>query len=476
MQETINWKIPSCFDSQSALLHPVAAKVRIPGSKSLTNRYLVLAALSEKPVVIEDALIARDTQLMIAALSALGCEITVTGTTIAVTPGELIGAQINAGLAGTVMRFIPPIAALAKGTTIIDGDVHARKRPMDEILNALRQLGVSTKKLGSPGDSLPIEITGSAFADFAVSGNDFVAPDFPTANLSQDCTANNKTMPVVKIDASRSSQFISALLLSAARYPQGIELHHEGPKLPSLPHIEMTLEVLHRAGVKAEHISVSPHIWRVFPGAIQQTDISVEADLTNAGPFLAAAMLTGGNVTIENWPVSKSTQPGLRYRDLFQEMGAKTELSEQGLTLQGPQTITALELDCAEIGELVPTLAAVAAFAKGTSRFVNIGHLRGHETDRLTALATELQKIGVKAQEEADALVVHGIGGDSANEADIRSKAEKTKIRLQAYADHRMATFAALIGLRIPELELDDIGATTKTFPSFAELWKEVAQ
>ncbi|MDY5585108.1 MAG: 3-phosphoshikimate 1-carboxyvinyltransferase [Arcanobacterium sp.] len=503
MQNISNWQIPSCFDSATESLQPIKAKVRIPGSKSLTNRYLILAALSEKPTIITDALIARDTQLMIAALQSLGCEINITETTLTVSPGKLIGAQIDAGLAGTVMRFIPPIAALASGTTIIDGDAHARKRPMEEIISALTQLGVSIRKLGSGEESLPIEIIGT---DFAKSSSSTLQSPFSAAetkssannadpnsaadNANTKSAANNadfasltektlslspKTMPVVKIDASRSSQFISALLLSAARYPGGMELQHQGKKLPSLPHIEMTLEVLREAGVKAEHTSTTPHTWRVFPGVIQQPEIAVEPDLTNAGPFLAAAMLTSGTVTIQNWPIQKSVQPGLQYREIFTQMGGTTNLCDSELTLIGPKTITALNLDCAEIGELVPTLAAVAAFAKGTSRFTNIEHLRGHETDRLAAIAKELQKIGIDAYDEPDALVIKGVGGNFPSEAKLRNQVKAKKITMSAYADHRMATFAALIGLRIPELELDDIAATTKTFPTFVELWQEVA-
>ncbi|XCB30707.1 3-phosphoshikimate 1-carboxyvinyltransferase [Arcanobacterium hippocoleae] len=356
-----------------------------------------------------------------------------------IKPGKLHGAEINAGLAGTVMRFIPPIAAIAAGRTILDGDLQARKRPMAATISSLRQLGVEVRAGGIGGDTLPIQILGQGFVD----GGE------------------------IEIDAAKSSQFVSALLLVGACFNRGVTLRHRGDRLPSLPHIEMTISVLRECGVQvtAEY-SADGATWQVSPGIIQLPEITVESDLSNAGPFLAAAMITGGQIKIPNWP-RQTTQAGNEFVRIFTAQGAQTAYRHDGgvLTLRGPEEIFPLDLDCHAIGELVPTLAAVCAFAGGPSVLRDIGQLRGHETDRLTALVCELEKVGVGACIVGDDLF-------------ITPPAEKISgykaAKLSSYADHRMAAFGAILGLRIPGVEVENIETTSKTMPNFVELWEKM--
>ncbi|WP_124055272.1 3-phosphoshikimate 1-carboxyvinyltransferase [Arcanobacterium ihumii] len=425
---------------------PIDATVTIPGSKSLTNRYLVLAALSENQVDIYNPLIARDTRLMADALRSLGVDILERNDAWTVTPRPLHAGKINCGLAGTVMRFIPPIAALAPGKTTIDGDPQARLRPMKTTIEALTQLGIKISSLTEP-DSLGIGAT------------------LPLAIVGDPSVRGGR----VQIDASSSSQFISALLLTGARFEDGIEILHIGDAVPSAPHISMTIDLLRKAGVT---VSESSGHWRVSPGVIRQRDVVVEPDLSNAGPFLAAAMVTGGKVRIEHWPTS-TTQPGDAYREIFTQMGAQCRLiahygtapdhSTATLELNAGAKISGIDMNFHDIGELVPTVAAVACFAKETSRLRDIGQLRGHETDRLTALSTEITKLGAQAFVDGDDLVI--IPANCHNR-------ETKAAYLESYEDHRMATFAAIVGLRIPGVSVNNIETTSKTLPDFVQLWE----
>ena len=419
---------------------PVCAKIEIPSSKSLTNRYLILAALSDSPSIIKNPLLARDTSLMVEALRKLGTKIDTSTAPQSwkITPRKLSGAKIDAGLAGTVMRFIPPIAALASGVTLIDGDPQARKRPMQTTISSLQNLGVDISSCNTHAESLPLRISGNG----KITGGK------------------------LEIDASASSQFISALLLAGARFEQGLELQHIGDKLPSLPHIEMTLSVLCQAGVHiSESGSSAAPIWHVAPGPIHFTHATAETDLSNAGPFLASAMLTAGQIEIPNWP-QNTTQAGAHFASIFEKMGAKIAFSAHGsLLLHGPKNILPIDLDCHAIGELVPTLAAVCAFATDTCALRNIGQLRGHETDRLAALTTELTKIGVTAKIIKDDLIITPPTAESAGYHGAL---------LNSYADHRMATFGAILGLRINGIRIDDIETTAKTLPNFVQLWENL--
>jgi 3-phosphoshikimate 1-carboxyvinyltransferase len=401
---------------------PINATVAVPGSKSITNRALLLAALADGPSVLRHPLRSRDSELMAGALRALGSEITEQDETWLVTPAPLRGpADVDCGLAGTVMRFVPPAAAIADGEVRFDGDPRARERPMDTVLNALRALGADIT-----GDSLPFQLHGTG----ALLGG------------------------TVTIDASASSQFVSGLLLSGARYDNGLTVHHDGKPVPSLPHIEMTIEVLRSVGVDVD--DSEPNTWRVPPSAIRGRDWLIEPDLSNATPFLAAAAVVGGAVTIPDWP-SATTQPGDAIRAILTEMGVEVRLDDNGLTVSGDGTLSGVDIDLHDVGELTPTVAALAALAEGPSRLRGIAHLRGHETDRLAALVAEITRLGGDAEETDDGIVIRP-----------RTLHGGT---WQAYADHRMATAGAVIGLRVPGVEVDDIGTTGKTLPDFPLMW-----
>jgi 3-phosphoshikimate 1-carboxyvinyltransferase len=410
------------------------ARLVIPGSKSLTNRELVLSALADGPSTLHAPLVARDTELMADALRALGIAIEMSPDEWRIIPGDLHGGtELHAGLAGTVMRFIPPVAAIAAGPVTIDGDAHARKRPMRTTIDALRALGVQVDDDGR--GSLPFTIHGTG----GVDGGE------------------------VTIDASASSQFVSGLLLAAPRFRDGLVLRHAGERLPSLPHIDMTIDALQRRGVTVT--SPEAATWVVAPGPIAGADVHIEPDLSNAGPFLAAALLAGGRVTIAGWPES-TTQVGDLFATLLPRFGATVSRDADGLTVDGGagwlggDTWEGVDLDLTEGGELAPTFAALAALATTASRITGIGHLRGHETDRLAALVTEITGLGGRVSELDDGLAFEPAplhGGP-----------------WRAYADHRIATTGALLGLVIPGIVVDDIGTTAKTLPEFPALWEQM--
>ncbi|QIS05804.1 3-phosphoshikimate 1-carboxyvinyltransferase [Nocardia brasiliensis] len=407
---------------------PVHATVTLPGSKSITNRALILAALADGPSTLSGALRSRDTNLMIAALTALGAVIEGDGDTLTVTPAALRGGTVDCGLAGTVMRFLPPVAALATGEVAFDGDAQARVRPLSTILGALRALGAEID-----GDALPFTVHGKG----GLRGG------------------------TVTIDASGSSQFVSGLLLSAARFDEGLTVHHDGKALPSMPHIEMTVEMLRRADVRVQTPADSrkAQTWVVTPGPIRAVEWDVEPDLSNATPFLAAAAVTGGEVRIPHWP-RLTTQPGDVIREILVRMGAEARIFDGVLTVHGPDRLAGIDIDLHDVGELTPTVAALAALADSPSVLRGIAHLRGHETDRLAALSTEINRLGGKVTETEDGLeiVPAALHGG----------------RWHSYADHRMATAGAILGLRVPGVEIEDIGTTAKTLPNFVALWQQM--
>jgi len=406
---------------------PLAATVALPGSKSLTNRELVLSALAEEPTLLTAPLESRDSKLMIEALQALGTKIeqNINGDLL-ITPKPLVGpATIDCGLAGTVMRFVPPLAALADGEVRFDGDAAARRRPMHTTIDSLRGLGVNVADEGAA--ALPFTLVGTG--------------------LVRDGE--------LTIDASASSQFVSGLLLSAPRFEDGLTLRHAGEHLPSLPHIEMTLDTLAKRGVRVSN--PSPTEWRVEPGPIAGGTVAIEPDLSNAGPFLAAALVAGGSVTIPGWPDS-TTQVGDEFDGILQQMGATIVRDERGLTITGDGNIKGIEIDLSIGGELAPVVAVLAALASTPSRIWGIAHLRGHETDRLAALATEINRIGGICRETADGLEIDP--SDNLHGALWHS-----------YEDHRMATAGAIVGLRVPGIEVEDISTTSKTMPNFANMW-----
>ena len=400
----------------------ISARVSIPGSKSLTNRELVLSALASGPSEILNPLESRDSSLMIEALRSLGSEIESTPNSLRITPKPIAGpAQIDCGLAGTVMRFVPPVAALAKGDISFDGDVAARSRPMKTTVDSLRALGVEVS-----GSGLPFTIHGTG----EVLGGELA------------------------IDASESSQFVSGLLLVAARFKNGLTLNHVGNHLPSMPHIEMTIDTLAQRGVVVTKVSDTS--WRVEPGEISGRTVEIEPDLSNAGPFMAAALVAGGQVTIENWPES-TTQVGNDFNSLLTLMGGKVSRDGTGMSVTGTGEIKGIEIDLSSAGELTPVIAALAALANSKSVITGVAHLRGHETNRLKALADEINSVGGQAIETEDGLIIEP--------SELRGGLWRT------YGDHRMATAGAIIGLRVPGIEIEDITVTSKTMPGFESLW-----
>jgi 3-phosphoshikimate 1-carboxyvinyltransferase len=404
---------------------PVTATITLPGSKSLTNRALVLAALADGPSVVRRALRSRDTELMAGALGSLGATIDSSAADWRVTPGPLTGpAEVECGLAGTVMRFVPPVAALAAGAVGFDGDPQARVRPMGEILHGLRGLGVRVEDEGR--GTLPFTVHGTG----TVRGG------------------------VVTIDASSSSQFVSALLLAGARYDEGVDVRHDGKPVPSLPHIDMTVASLREHGVDVS--DDEPNRWRVHPGPVRAVDVDIEPDLSNAAPFLAAAAVTRGSVTVRGWP-EHTTQAGDRLREILALMGAEVHRDAEGLTVTCRGPLQGVDLDLHDVGELAPAIAALAALAGSPSLLRGIEHIRGHETDRLSALATELTRLGAAVEERPDGLAI--------SPRPLHGGVFRT------YADHRMAHAAVIVGLTVPGVLVTDVGTTGKTFPDFPDAW-----
>ncbi len=407
---------------------PIDATIDVPGSKSLTNRYLVLAALSHEPVTIRGALRSRDSELMINALRAMAVGVDNDGDDWLVVPGELRGGvKIDCGLAGTVMRFVPPMALLADGPITFDGDEAARARPMGPLLEALRAMGAEVDDAGR--GTLPFTVV--------------PAEDVPAA---------------VDVDASESSQFVTGLLLTAPSLPRGLTVRHIGEKLPSLPHIDMTCEILRAAGIHVEQ--PDERTWIVHPGEITLGDVRVEPDLSNAGPFMAAALVAGGTVRIPGWP-GETTQPGAMFPDLLTRMGATCSLDGDVMSVTGNGTVHRIDADLSPAGEITPTIAALCALADGASKLTGIGHLRGHETDRLAAIATEVERVGGACHAGSDSL---SFGGEP--------PAGLTGAIMESYHDHRMATFAAIIGLRARGTGVVNVGTTAKTMPAFPSMWR----
>lgn len=412
-------------------LGPVTATATLPGSKSLTNRYLVLAALANGTSRLRRPLRSRDTLLMAAALRSLGVSVTdLPGSEPdcddwLVTPGAFSGeTSVDCGLAGTVMRFLPPVAALTDGSVHFYGDAHAARRPMAPVIDALRSLGATVDDDGR--GTLPFTVQGSGRM-----------PGGP-----------------VTVDASTSSQFISGLLLAGARYERGITVHHVGRPVPSEPHIVMTVEVLRDAGVIVD--DSQPDTWRVEPSEVQSLDVEVEPDLSNAAAFLAAAVVTGGTVRVPGWP-QHTTQAGDAIRDILDAMGADVLFERSGLTVKGNEQISGLDVDLHDAGELTPVVAAIAALADSPSLIRGIGHLRGHETDRLDALSAEINALG---------------GSVEATEDSLRITPKQLRGGLfHTYDDHRMAMAAAVLGLRVPGVVIENVETTDKTLPGFAARW-----
>ena len=421
------WRAPFRGDN------PISAAITIPGSKSATNRALILAALAKSPSTLRKPLHSRDSALMVAGLKAIGCGITQeTNGDLIITPGKLFGpASVDVGNAGTVMRFLPPVAALANGLVHFDGDARSHERPVGPVISALEELGVSIEH--GNRYSLPLTINGSG----QIAGG------------------------ILEIDASASSQFISALLLIGPATQTGITIKDIGKTLPSLPHIEMTIAMLQAFGAQVESRVTEDgrREWHVAPGELAGQDLIIEPDLSNAAPFMAAAMISGGEVIISDWP-KHTAQPGDQLRNIFTKMGAKIEFVGSDLKISGTGNIHGIDIDLHDVGELTPSIAAVAALADSPSSLRGIGHLRLHETDRLAALATELNALGGDVDEEESALHI--------SPTPLHSGVFHT------YDDHRLATAGAMIGLAIDGIQVENIATTQKTLPDFPGTWQQM--
>jgi 3-phosphoshikimate 1-carboxyvinyltransferase len=426
-----NWSAPF-RGGLTSVGEPVNAKITIPGSKSATNRALILAAIAKTPSRLRKPLSSRDADLMVKGLQSLGCKIdeikTEQGFDYQITPHKLSGpTQIDVGNAGTVMRFLPPIASLATGLVHFDGDARSHERPLEPVIKALEQLGASIEH----GNKyrLPLTINGSG----EIKGGE------------------------VEIDASASSQFISALMLLGPATKNGLTIKNIGKTLPSMPHIEMTIQMLRQFGATVE---VNENSWKVISGDLLGQDLTIEPDLSNAAPFMAAAMICGGSVEILDWPKSTS-QPGDQLRDIYAKMGAKIERSNDGLKISGSGTISGIDIDLHDVGELTPSIAAVAALASSPSTLRGIAHLRLHETDRLAALASEINNLGGDVTEGPGELLIKP------------SKLVASQI-FKSYEDHRMATAGAIMGLAVKDLIVENIETTKKTLPDFPGMWQEM--
>lgn len=414
--------------------HSVRATLTIPGSKSLTNRELIIAAIADGPGRLLAPLHSEDSRRMVDALRALGVGIEeVTGSgefgpDLIVTPAPLRGgATVDCGQAGTVMRFIAPLAGLATQDVHVTAHETALHRPMGALITALRDLGVDIDDEGTW--SLPFTIRGHG----RIRGGR------------------------IEIDASASSQFVSGLLLAAPRFDVGLHLVHTGEHLPSLPHIDMTIESLSRRGIRIERPAVGE--WLVEAGVPRAKEIAIEPDLSNAAPFLAAAMITGGEVTITGWPLH-STQPGALLPEILQSMGAHVSRHAGALTVRAGESIRGLDLDLSAASELTPTIVGLAAFAQSPTTIRGVGHIRLHETDRIAALIRNITAVGGEAEELSDGLRI--------------IPRPLTSGKWAAHHDHRIATTGALVGLRVPGVEIDDIGTTAKTLPEFTALWERM--
>jgi len=425
MESTTSTPWPAIYRGRKA----VDLTISIPGSKSVTNRALILAAQAQSPSTLSKPLLSRDTQLMVDGLKALGTSIVDDGLgNWIITPAPLKGpAVIDVGNAGTVMRFLPPLAALASGEISFDGDPRSYERPLGPVISALEELGIDINHGGRY--SLPLKISG--------------AGKIPGGSIT--------------IDASKSSQFLSALLLIGPSMVNGISVTHAGPALPSMPHIDMTVAMLRDFGAVVT-VDESRQCWSVAPGPLTGLDLTIEPDLSNAAPFLSLAMVCGGSVTISDWP-RKTTQPGDQLREIFTRMGSTCEFVEGGLKLVGGASIHGIDIDLHDVGELTPSIAALAALADSPSHLRGIGHLRLHETDRLSALTTELNLLGGKVSEDETSLQIDPTAGPLHGGV------------FHTYEDHRLATAGAVIGLVVQDMSVENIQTTRKTLPDFPGLW-----
>ena len=405
---------------------PLAATVALPGSKSLTNRALVLAALADGRSVVRRPLRSRDTELMADALRVLGVGVTGDGEDWVVegVPDALHprGTAVDVGNAGTVARFLPAVAALSTGSVRFDGDPRVRERPLGPLLVALRQLGADLSGV----DALPVVVTGHG----SVPGGS------------------------VEVDASQSSQLVSGLLLAGPRFDRGVTVRHVGGRLPSAPHLELTVDALRASGADVDDSRAGT--WRVSPGTLRPRDAAVEPDLSTAAAYLAAPLVSGGSVTVTDWP-RDTRQPGSVLPDLLAAMGGAVTRTKDTVTVSGGNGLHGIAADLADAPELTPVLTALAALADTPSSFRGVAHIRLQETDRLAALAKELTSLGGDVVDTDDGI-------------EVRPR-PLTGGLLATYDDHRIAMAWAVLGLGVDGVLLDDVGTTRKTVPDFVDSW-----
>ncbi|MEO7570989.1 MAG: 3-phosphoshikimate 1-carboxyvinyltransferase [Acidimicrobiales bacterium] len=411
---------------------PLDVVVTLPGSKSITNRALVCAALAEGTSELTNALHADDTEAMVEGLREMGVAIeadwaggrvTVTGTA-----GRPIcdAALIDARLSGTTSRFLLPLAGLGEGLRRVDAANRMRQRPMGEAIEAVRSLGAVVRDVGAPGH-LPVEVEGGTLAGGEVA---------------------------VRGDAS--SQFLSGLLLSAPAMPAGLTVHLRG-ELVSQPYVALTSKVMTAFGVSVGRPDV--RTWFVAPQPYLATRYDIEPDASAASYAFAAAVLLDGRAMVTGLGTS-ALQGDLAFVDVLERMGATVERSATATTVVGTGALQGIDVDMAQISDTAQTLAVVAAFADGPTRITGIGFIRAKETDRIGATVAELRRLGIDALEEADGLVVH--------------PGTMRPATVQTYDDHRMAMAFAVAGLRVPGIQIADPGCVAKTFPGFWRLLDEL--
>jgi 3-phosphoshikimate 1-carboxyvinyltransferase len=408
---------------------PLDTVVSLPGSKSQTNRMLVLAALADGRSVVRRPLRSRDTELMADALRVLGVAVVDDGDDWVVqstgTPFTPAGTAVDVGNAGTVARFVPPLAALARGSLSFDGDPRVRERPLGPLLVALRDLGASLSGVGG----LPVTVSGTG----SLPGG------------------------AVTVDATQSSQLVSGLLLAAPRFDTGVTVTHTGGRLPSAPHLAMTVDALRSVGAVVD--DSIPGTWTVAPGPLQPRDAAVEPDLSTAAAYLAAPLVAGGSVTVTDWP-GDTRQPGAVLPDLLAAMGGVVTRTSNSVTVSAGSGLQGIDADLGDAPELTMVLTALAALAHSPSHFWGVPHIRLQETDRLAALAKELTRCGGDVTEEPDGIVVR--------------PRPLTGTVLSSYDDHRIAMAWAVLGLGVDGIEVDDIATTRKTVPDFVGSWNRL--
>ncbi|XVV08777.1 3-phosphoshikimate 1-carboxyvinyltransferase [Actinoplanes sp. CA-131856] len=399
------------------LSRPLNAVVRPPGSKSITNRALLCAALAPGESTLTGALFADDTRAMMAAVAALGASVSVDplSRTASVTGGgsPAEGAVVDARQSGTTSRFVLPAAALFGRRTVVDGTPQLRARPFGPVLDALRQVGAKVEELGEPG-----------FLPAAVSGPMHGGP--------------------VHVSGHISSQFLSGLLMAGPLMRDGLQVSLTS-ELVSVPYVEMTKAVMAAFGATVEGLTVQP-------GAYTARAYDIEPDASAASYFLGAAAIAGGRVTVSGLGTA-SLQGDVRFADVLERMGATVTRTRDSLTVSRTGPLHGVDVDMADISDTAQTLAAVAVFAGSPTRVRGIGFIRGKETDRIAAVVTELRRAGIDAVEDEDGFTI--------------TPGAPRPARFETYEDHRMAMSLSLLGLRAPGIEVLDPGCVAKTYPDF---------